>query len=206
MRVVFLDRDGVINENRDDHVKSWEEFCFLPTTFEALRMLRAAGYLVFVVTNQAIISRGLASRQTLDDIHTQMIAQITTHGGRIHDLRFCPHDKDDNCTCRKPQPGMLLDLASRWRIDLTQATMVGDAWTDIRAAKTVGCRAVLVKTGRGVEQLGQLELQQNPPNYIAANLLEAVTWLCRNEEVALPIDDRRVLRRYGATAVTIPGE
>ena len=206
MRVVFLDRDGVINENRDDHVKSWDEFRFLPETFEALRMLKTAGYHVFVVTNQAIISRGLASRQTLDDIHSRMIAQITMNGGRIHDLRYCPHDKGDNCKCRKPQPGMLLDLAARWHIDLSRATFIGDALTDIQAAKTAGCQSVLVQTGRGAEQRHQPELLQSPPNYIAANLLEAVIWVCRSEGVTLPVDERRAPWRFGPTVVPIPGE
>src|SRR5512135_2006935 len=115
MRAIFLDRDGVINENRTDHVKSWEEFRFLPGALTALRWLRMAGFQVFVVTNQAIVSRGAASTRTIEDINTRMMLQVALHGGRICDVRFCPHDTGDACTCRKPLPGMLNDLAARWR-------------------------------------------------------------------------------------------
>ncbi|GAB4110349.1 MAG: D-glycero-beta-D-manno-heptose 1,7-bisphosphate 7-phosphatase [Roseiflexaceae bacterium] len=190
MRVVFLDRDGVINENRNDHVKSWDEFQFIPGSLEAIRLLRHAGYYVFVVTNQAIINRGLATRQTLDEIHQRMFVQVTSAGGRIHDLRYCPHDTHEQCTCRKPQPGMLCDLAEQWRIDLNNATLIGDAWTDIQAAQSVGCRTVLVKTGRGLEQLALPIDQHRSVDFIAADLWEAVHWVLQRDSLVLPSLER----------------
>jgi D-glycero-D-manno-heptose 1,7-bisphosphate phosphatase len=201
MRVIFLDRDGVINENRSDHVKSWDEFRFLPGALDALEMLHSAGYYVFVVTNQAIIARGLATRQTLDEIHERMLAQVVAYGGKIHDLRYCPHDTGDACNCRKPKPGMLYDLAARWRFDLSRAYMIGDALTDIAAARTAGCQPVLVRTGRGTEQLHQPELLHCPPAHIAANLLDAVLWMFAREGVTPVIDDSRAVGQLYTASV-----
>ncbi|GAB4197522.1 MAG: D-glycero-beta-D-manno-heptose 1,7-bisphosphate 7-phosphatase [Roseiflexaceae bacterium] len=178
---VFLDRDGVINENRDDHVKSWSEFCFLPGTFLALRRLRRAGLPVFVITNQAVISRGLVAPAVLDDIHYRMQQQIRQNGGLINDIRHCPHDSHEACGCRKPQPGMLFDLASHWNIDLGRSYLVGDAWTDMAAGHAAGCRCILVKTGRGTEHARLPEARQYPAEHIAPNLLGAVAWLLHQE-------------------------
>ncbi len=113
MRAVFLDRDGVISENLADHVKSWEEFRFIPGALDALRWLHQAGFRTFVVTNQAIVNRGVVSAQVVEDIHARMLAQVVQHGGFIDDICYCPHDYHENCECRKPQPGMLTQLAAR---------------------------------------------------------------------------------------------
>lgn len=178
---VFLDRDGVINENRDDHVKSWAEFRFLAGTFAALRRLRQADMPVFVITNQAVISRGLMAPAMLDDIHRRMQQQIRLGGGLISDIRYCPHDSHEACGCRKPQPGMLFDLANRWNIDLTRSYLVGDAWTDMAAGHAAGCRCILVKTGRGAEHARLPQARQYPAEHIAPNLLGAVAWLLHQE-------------------------
>jgi D-glycero-D-manno-heptose 1,7-bisphosphate phosphatase len=177
MRAVFLDRDGVISENRADHVKSWEEFRFIPGTFAALRRLRQAGFLVFVVTNQAIVSRGIVAPNALDEIHERMQAYITFNGGRIDDIRYCPHDYGEGCHCRKPRPGMLKSLAAKWRIDLSRSYMVGDAWTDIVAGRAVQARCVMVRTGRGAEELRLPEARVAPADHVATNLQGAVSWI-----------------------------
>jgi len=185
MRTIFLDRDGVINENRVDHVKSWQEFVFLPGALAALRWLNLAGFRVFVVTNQAIVGRGIVSADVVEDIHARMQVQIARYGGQIHDIRYCPHDDHVRCDCRKPRPGMLRDLARQWNVDLAHAYLVGDAWTDIAAGHAMGIRSILVRTGRGAHHALLPEIQKYPPAYIANDLLGAVAWVMREEDVAL---------------------
>jgi D-glycero-D-manno-heptose 1,7-bisphosphate phosphatase len=152
---VFIDRDGVINENRSDHVKGWAEFHFIPGAREALARLAQAGARVFVVSNQAIVGRGIVPADTIDGIHAAMIADIELAGGRIEAVAYCPHQPEDRCACRKPNPGLLVELARRYGVDLRRAVMVGDAVTDMQAAQAVGCPGVLVLTGRGTEQLAR---------------------------------------------------
>ncbi|MFQ3682729.1 D-glycero-alpha-D-manno-heptose-1,7-bisphosphate 7-phosphatase [Roseiflexus sp.] len=185
MQTVFLDRDGVINENRVDHVKSWREFVFLPGALAALRWLNLAGFRVFVITNQAIVGRGIVPTSVVEEIHARMQVQVALHGGQIHDIRYCPHDDLEHCDCRKPRPGMLRDLAHRWNVDLSRAYLVGDAWSDIAAGHAMGIRSILVRTGRGAQQITRPELRQYPPDHIANDLLGAVAWMMHREEVAL---------------------
>jgi D-glycero-D-manno-heptose 1,7-bisphosphate phosphatase len=182
-RAIFLDRDGVIGENRADHVKSWEEFRFLPGALDALRWLRLAGFRTFVVTNQAIVNRGVTSAQVVEEIHARMSLCVAWHGGRIDDIRYCPHDYGEQCECRKPQPGMLRQLAQQWHVDLSRSYMVGDAWTDIAAGRAVNCRSIMVRTGRGAEQASLPEAHQHPADHIAADLAAAVVWLCQEEGI-----------------------
>jgi D-glycero-D-manno-heptose 1,7-bisphosphate phosphatase len=152
---VFIDRDGVINENRSDHVKGWAEFHFIPGAREALARLSRAGARIFVVSNQAIVGRGVVPAGTVDAIHSAMVAEIELAGGRIESVAYCPHQPHDGCACRKPNPGLLLELARRFGVDLRRAVMIGDAVTDMQAARAAGCRGVLVLTGRGSEQLAR---------------------------------------------------
>jgi len=184
MRAVFLDRDGVISENRDDHVKSWDEFRFIPGSLQALARLRQAGFPLFLVTNQAIVNRGIISTQTLEDIHARMLGHVVQHGGFIDDIQYCPHDYAENCACRKPRPGMLLSLAERWQIDLGSSYLVGDAWTDVAAGHAVNCRTIMVRTGRGAEQIDRPESLQHPANFIAADLVAAVEWIFHQEGIS----------------------
>ncbi|HEX2907701.1 MAG TPA: D-glycero-beta-D-manno-heptose 1,7-bisphosphate 7-phosphatase [Phototrophicaceae bacterium] len=146
---IFLDRDGVINQNRIDHVKSWDEFEFVPGALESIRALTETGLPIFVVTNQAVINRGMVSIETLDGIHNRMQAEVRRAGGCITKVYHCPHDNHEACTCRKPEPGMLQHAAQEFNIDLRQSYMVGDAWTDVAAGVAVGARSILVLTGRG---------------------------------------------------------
>jgi D-glycero-D-manno-heptose 1,7-bisphosphate phosphatase len=149
---IFLDRDGVINENRADHVKCWEEFEWLPGVLSSVRRLSQTGMPIFVVTNQAIINRKLATEATLSDIHGRMLKTIEQAGGRIDKVFYCPHDNHENCDCRKPKPGMLKQAAQEFGIDLTRSFLVGDSWTDIEAGLAVGASGILVMTGRGRNQ------------------------------------------------------
>lgn len=153
MRAIFLDRDGVICENRADHVKSWDEFRFLPGAKASLAALSRLGLPVIVVTNQAIVDRGMTPASVVDDIHRRMVAEVEAHGGRIDRVVYCPHRPEDRCACRKPEPGMLLQVANEMGINLRRSYMVGDAATDLMAGQLVGCRPFLVLTGRGFQQL-----------------------------------------------------
>jgi D-glycero-D-manno-heptose 1,7-bisphosphate phosphatase len=173
-RDIFLDRDGVINENRDDHVRSWAQFVFVPGALDALRLLTQWQYRIFIVTNQAVVGRGLITAETLDDIHTRMRATIQAHGGQITDMRACLHRPDEHCGCRKPQPGMLRDLATTWQINLARTYFVGDALTDMQAGKAAGCRTLLVRTGRGSEQATNPAWAAAQPDHAADDLLAAV--------------------------------
>jgi D-glycero-D-manno-heptose 1,7-bisphosphate phosphatase len=186
MPVVFLDRDGVINENRDDYVKSWDEFRFLPRALDALRTLTVAGCRIFVVTNQAGVNRGLLSRTTLDGIHRRMRAAAAAAGAEIAGLRYCPHRPEERCGCRKPSPGMLLDLARVHGVSLAQAVMVGDAASDVAAGQRAGCRTILVRTGRGAAQLAALERQGAGPDLVAHDLFDAARAICSATPVAAP--------------------
>jgi D-glycero-D-manno-heptose 1,7-bisphosphate phosphatase len=174
---VFLDRDGVVNENRDDHVKCWQEFRFLPGSLDALRLLTERGCAIYIVTNQAAINRGLVSAAVVEAINRRMVAVAALCGGRILDVRHCPHRPDEACPCRKPRPGMLLSLAAAHGIDTRDAFMVGDALTDVQAGHAVGCHTVLVRTGRGTAQLAELEAPAPQPDHVAGNLLEAARWI-----------------------------
>jgi D-glycero-D-manno-heptose 1,7-bisphosphate phosphatase len=153
LSAVFLDRDGVINQNRDDHVKCWDEFHFLPGAADAVARLSRAGIRVFVVTNQAIINRGLVSPASVEALNDRMLLEIGRTGGSVEAIAYCPHRSEEQCDCRKPRPGLLFDLARRYQVDLTKAALVGDALSDIEAGQAAGCRTVLVLTGRGRDEL-----------------------------------------------------
>lgn len=152
-RAVFIDRDGVICRNRDDYVKSWEEFAFLPGVLRALARLARLGLYTIVTTNQSIINRHIVTVEVVEDIHARMVQAIEAAGGRVDRVMYCPHRPEEHCTCRKPQPGLLLAAAQELSLDLSQSYLIGDAETDIQAGQAVGCRRYLVLTGRGRRQL-----------------------------------------------------
>jgi len=174
---VFLDRDGVINENRADYVKSWEEFVFLPNVFEPLRQLAQNGLFIVVVSNQSAINRGLVSPETVAAINNQMCEVVARNGGRIDAIFTCPHRPDENCHCRKPAPGLLLQAARQFALDLRQSYLIGDALCDIAAGLAVGCRPILVLTGKGREQLPRLAEEGYSGYHVVADLREAVSWI-----------------------------
>ena len=154
-RAVFIDRDGVICRNLRNHVRSWEQFAFLPGALEALARLSRLDLYVVVITNQAIINRRLASATVVEDIHARMVRAIEAAGGRVDRVFYCPHRPDERCSCRKPEPGLLLQAAEELGLDLLQSYLIGDAETDILAGWAVGCETYLVLTGRGRSQRAQ---------------------------------------------------
>ena len=150
-RTVFLDRDGVIMVNRPQHVRSWSDVEFLPGALEGLALLARWTVDVVVVTNQAIVNRGQASRAAVDEIHARMLVEIKRHGGGIRSVEVCPHRPDEGCGCRKPAPGLLLRAATRYGIRLSNAILVGDHEHDLEAARRAEAASILVLSGRTSE-------------------------------------------------------
>lgn len=147
--LVILDRDGVINHDSDDYIKSPDEWQPLPGSLEAIARLCRADYTVVVATNQAGVGRGLFSQEMLIRIHRKMASSIRDKGGRLDSVFFCPHSPAEQCGCRKPKPGMLLEISDRLGIGLSSVPVVGDSLRDLEAAEAAGAIPVLVKTGRG---------------------------------------------------------
>jgi D-glycero-D-manno-heptose 1,7-bisphosphate phosphatase len=146
-RAVFLDRDGVINENRPDNVTRWEEFVFEVGALDALARLARADFRFVVITNQSGIGRGQMSASTVDEIHSRMVRAIEAAGGRIDRIYFCPHVPADNCSCRKPSPEMILRGRDELGLDLEHSYLVGDWLDDLRAGWNAGVTPLLVRTG-----------------------------------------------------------
>ena len=178
MKTVFLDRDGVINENLDnDYVKRWEEYRFLSKSKKAIKTLTDAGWNIIIISNQSGIGRRLMSIQDLEDINARMLEEIESAGGKIQAVYYCPHAPSEGCDCRKPEPGMLFRAAREFGIELPKSYIVGDNITDIQAGARAGCTTILVKTGRGKEILKQRDQWSVSPDYIAEDLYEAVKLL-----------------------------
>jgi D-glycero-D-manno-heptose 1,7-bisphosphate phosphatase len=155
-RLVVLDRDGVINEDSGEFIKSVAEWRPIPGSLEAIAALTAAGYRVAVVTNQSGVGRGLLSEETLGLIHAHMTAAVRDVGGQLAGIYFCPHHPDADCDCRKPKPALLRRLERELGVSLEGVPFVGDRLSDVGAADAVGARAILVRTGTGAATLRAL--------------------------------------------------
>ena len=153
MKLVVLDRDGVINADSDAYIKSPDEWKPIPGSLEAIARLTQAGFRVVVATNQSGLGRGLFDMATLNAMHDKMHKAVNKLGGRIDAVFFCPHKQDAGCNCRKPQPGMLEEIAERYKLALSDVTVIGDSLRDLQAASTVGARPILVLTGKGEKTL-----------------------------------------------------
>jgi D-glycero-D-manno-heptose 1,7-bisphosphate phosphatase len=171
---VILDRDGVINQDSDEFIKSPAEWEPIPGSLEAIAMLNRNGFRIAVITNQSGIARGLFDEAALTAIHAKMLNLTVQAGGQIEVIYYCPHGPDSNCRCRKPLPGLFEQLALEKNIQLNQTFSVGDAYRDLAAGLAAGAKPVLVKTGKGVQTL-----QQHPdlPYPIFENLYDAATYI-----------------------------
>jgi D-glycero-D-manno-heptose 1,7-bisphosphate phosphatase len=150
---IFLDRDGVIIENRSDYVRSWEDVHVFPQALEALANASASPYKIVFVTNQSAVGRGLMSLATAEAINCRLKALIEDAGGRVDGIFLCPHAPEAACDCRKPKPGLLLQAAQALDLDLARSVMIGDALTDLMAGQAAGVRRLaLVRSGRGADQ------------------------------------------------------
>ncbi len=150
VKLVILDRDGVINEDSDDYVKSLEEWHPYPSAIAAIARLTRAGWQVAIATNQSGIARGYYDVATLETIHTELRRRVRDSGGEIAHIAYCPHGPDDHCECRKPLPGLLVQIREALGLEsLEECWMVGDSRRDLQAGECLGCRPVLVRTGKG---------------------------------------------------------
>ena len=156
--LVILDRDGVINADSPDHIKSEAEWIALPGSLEAISRLNRAGWRVVIITNQSALGRGKMNMEQLNAIHQKLTAHLGQFGGSIDAILFCPHTPEDHCACRKPKPGLYQDLATRLGISLSGVPAIGDKLSDIEAALAAGARPILVRTGNGrlLEQSGRV--------------------------------------------------
>lgn len=150
MKLIILDRDGVINEDSAEYVRTAQQWRPLPGSLEAIARLSHAGYRVVVATNQAGLARRLFDFDALAAMHGKFLRLLGEFGGRVDGIFFCPHAPEAHCACRKPRPGLLLDIARRYQIELTGIPMVGDSIRDMEAARAAGARPILVRTGNGL--------------------------------------------------------
>lgn len=161
-KLIILDRDGVINFDSDNYIKNLNEFIFIPGSIETIANLSKAGYLIAVATNQSGVYRQFYDLETLEVMHQKLKNAVVEQGGKIDKIEFCPHGPDDNCTCRKPLPGMLESLLNTFNLKVNEAIMVGDSIRDIEAAMAINMESVFVKTGKGERSLAKIA--QLPPN------------------------------------------
>lgn len=160
MQLLILDRDGVINKESADFIKSPEEWEPIKGSLEAIAQLSQANYHIVIVTNQSGVGRGLFSADTLGKIHVQMIERIHQYGGKIQCILFCPHKPEDKCTCRKPNIGMYTELGERLGTSFKGVYSLGDSLRDLQAAKSAGATPVLVKTGNGKKTLKEIRSEE----------------------------------------------
>lgn len=165
MPLVILDRDGVINEDSDDFIKSPDEWLPIPGSLEAIAQLSNAGWRIVVATNQSGLSRKLFDVQTLHDIHHKMHRMVNEYGGVIDAIFFCPHAPKDDCDCRKPKQGLFDQISKRLQTDLTGVPAIGDSLRDLQAARAAGAQPILVRTGKGTQTLYAEEGLDNVPVY-----------------------------------------
>ena len=155
MKLLILDRDGVINHDSDAYIKSLDEWIPIPGAIEAIARLSKAGWIVAVATNQSGLARGYYDEATLQAMHTRLRELVAEQGGELGLIVPCPHGPDDDCSCRKPQPGMLEQIAAYYGVMLKGIWFVGDSSGDLNAARAVDCQPVLVKTGKGERTLAK---------------------------------------------------
>lgn len=189
---IFLDRDGVIIENRSDYVRSWADVAIYPQALSVLARMRELPYKIVIVTNQSVVGRGGISLGTAEGINERLVAEIARAGGRVDGVFMCPHAPQDGCECRKPRPGLFLQAAQKLTIDLSSSWMIGDALTDVMAGRAAGvdCSA-LVLTGRGKAQMERSEASRMRPFPVYDDLSAALSRLAR-----------QIARRDGHVAIS----
>ncbi len=177
-KVVFLDRDGTINVDSADYIKSRSEFDFIPGSIEAIKDLTAKGFISIVITNQSALARKFISPKELDALHAMMCREIASGGGKIADIFFCPHMPHDGCKCRKPAPGLIDQARQKYNIDLADSIMVGDNAKDIACGRNAGCgKTVLVRSGKDPDVEKELKKRSISADFVAGNLREAAEWI-----------------------------
>ncbi|KPA18673.1 D-glycero-D-manno-heptose 1,7-bisphosphate phosphatase [Candidatus Magnetomorum sp. HK-1] len=178
--VIFLDRDGVINQDSPEYIKNRSEFHFIPGSIEAIRLLTQNSFTCIVISNQSMVNRKISTLKDLMEIHSYMLSELNSQGGHIHDIFYCPHKPDENCMCRKPKPAMIEAAASKYSIDISQSIMIGDSLKDIQCAHNAGCHAILVRTGNGKKTESLLSENGLKTSFVADCLLDAAKWVVKN--------------------------
>lgn len=179
-RAVFLDRDGVINRKAPDgqYVTRWEEFQFLPGIADAIAVLKSAGFLVIVVTNQRCVAKGLATLRDVEVLHRRMVGALAEANAVVDGIYCCPHESDPPCECRKPRPGLLVAAARAQGVDLIRSWMIGDSPSDVQAGKNAGCKTVRILNADGVDR--------EAADLIAESLPDAVQKILTSEDLEIP--------------------
>ena len=177
-RTVFVDRDGTINENTG-YIKNPEDLVLYPKVSEGIRLLNKNGYKVIVITNQSGISRGYFSEETLEKIHNKMKEELSKKDAFIDAIYFCPHHPDENCKCRKPQPGLLKTAIKEFDVDVSKSFIIGDRMLDIEAGNKVGCKTILVPEKKEIVK-NEMEKSNITPDYIANDFVKGVEWIIAN--------------------------
>ena len=144
-KTVFLDRDGVINEQRIDHIKNIDEFKIFSGVGEAIKLLKEKGYLVIIITNQSVIGRKIISETKLEEIHLKLKNYLKQYNTYVDSIYYCPHTPEQNCNCRKPKPGLLIKASEDFNIDLGESYFIGDSESDLTAASEAECKGILLK-------------------------------------------------------------
>jgi len=183
-KVIFLDRDGVINKdpayiNKYSYVTKWDEFKFLPGAKRAIKKLADAGYAIYIISNQAGIAKGYFTLKELANTTENMLREIEKAGGKIAGVFYCPHRDEDNCDCRKPKAGLFKKALKRGDIDFKKAFFIGDKIMDAQAGRAIGCRTILVLSGK--ESLRNKKNWKLEPDHVKRDLLDAVNWILRKE-------------------------
>lgn len=174
--LIILDRDGVINFDSPDYIKSPDEWIPIPGSIEAIAKLSQAGHAIVIATNQSGVNRKLYSLQTMHAIHEKMIALIENAGGKIDGIYFCPHRPDENCDCRKPKPGLLMQIQSDFQVEFKEMLFIGDSIRDYETAIAAGCQFIFVRTGNGIQS--EKQLMKSIKVRVFENLLAVADSLC----------------------------
>lgn len=173
-KLIVLDRDGVINKDSPNYIKSPKEWVAIPKSLEAIAKLKHANFKIAVATNQSGLARNYFSNETLDKIHQKMVEQIERTGGKLDTIFFCPHGPNDNCDCRKPKPGLLLQAARKFHVDPAKMVMIGDSFRDIQAAINCGADSIFIKSNEKPNDLSKAK-DLNIPIY--DSLYEATDYI-----------------------------
>lgn len=175
MPFIILDRDGVINYDSDEYIKSPDEWLPIPGSLEAIAQLNRCGFRVLVATNQSGVGRGYYDLETLSQIHEKLMQSLASVGGYVEEIFFCPHMPDHNCDCRKPKPGLLHAMCEKYQIDFPSTYFIGDSYADMQVALIVGCKPLLVRTGNGNLTLKNHPAFMSIPNF--SDLAHAVDYV-----------------------------
>jgi histidinol-phosphate phosphatase family protein len=177
MKVIFLDRDGVINRypGHREYVKSWAEFRFLPGVKKALALLTGRGFKVFVISNQAGVGKGIYAKEALDELTQKMLQGLVKYGAKIHGVYYCTHTKEERCPCRKPKTGLIEIARRRHSLNIRGAYFVGDTIRDVHTARAAGLKSILVLSGK--EKFRNKKSWEVQPDFVFPDLWQAVKFL-----------------------------